>query len=487
MKKALLLLLIAAVSTTVFAEGNTPDITILQGTWTGSLAVGGATLRIVFHVDLGPGGATATMDSPDQGVKGIPVASVSLDGSRLVFDVRKIGGSFEGSMDPGGMRVTGFWKQGGAELPLILEKADDSAKGQAEAAPSAAPQTAAARMNRPQTPRPPFPYASREVSVDSAGGLRLSGTLCLPAGNGPFPAAILVTGSGQQDRDETILGHKPFLVIVDYLARRGIATLRLDDRGAGGSTGDFGASTTFDFAQDAEAAITFLRRDASVDPLRVGIIGHSEGGIIAAIVASRDHGLAFAVLLAGPGIPGEKLLYLQNAAIARASGVSEAVIADANAKNALLYAIAMGKDEPSFQQAKVLEVYRGMLPQGAPQVQITALETQAKQTADQLLSPWFRTFLALDPAPYLEKVRIPLLAMVGSKDLQVPAEANLSAIKAAMAVAGNRKYSGLELAGLNHLFQTAGTGLPGEYGDLVETFAPRALEELGNWITAVVR
>ena len=481
MKKALLLLLIAAVSTTVFAEGNPPDTTILQGTWTGSLAVGGATLRIVFHVDTGPGGATATMDSPDQGVKGIPVASVSLDGSRLVFDVRKIGGSFEGSMDSGGMRVTGFWKQGGAKLPLALEKTAATSKGQ-----SGTESPAAARMNRPQTPRPPFPYASREVSVDSAGGLRLSGTLCLPGGTGPFPAAILVTGSGQQDRDETILGHKPFLVIADYLARRGIATLRLDDRGAGGSTGDFGASTTFDFAQDAEAGIAFLRRDASVDPLRVGIIGHSEGGIIAAIIASRDPGLAFAVLLAGPGIAGEKLLYLQNAAIARAAGASEAAIADANAKNALLYAIAMGKDEPSVQQAKVLEVYRGMLPQGASPAQITALETQAKQTADQLLSPWFRTFLALDPAPCLEKVRIPLLAMVGSRDLQVPAEANLEAIGAAMAKAGNSRYKALELAGLNHLFQTAGTGLPAEYGDLEETFAPRALEELGNWIAAVV-
>jgi pimeloyl-ACP methyl ester carboxylesterase len=294
-----------------------------------------------------------------------------------------------------------------------------------------------------------------------------------------------VTGSGQQDRDETILGHKPFLVIADYLARRGIATLRLDDRGAGGSTGDFQAATTFDFAQDAEAELAFLRGDPAIDPKKVGVIGHSEGGIIAAILASRDPVLAFAVLLAGPGLPGEQILYLQNAAIARASGVDEAAIAGANATNASLYAVAKGGDEPAAKRAKVLDIYRGMLPQGASPSQASAMEAAANQAADQLLSPWFRAFLVLDPAPYLAKVKTPLLAMIGSKDLQVPAKANFAAIGVAMA--GNSGYKALELEGLNHLFQTAGSGLPEEYGNIEETISPKALEALGAWISDTVR
>jgi uncharacterized protein len=482
MKKSLLFLsLMVFASSWAFAQSPSPTMAALAGTWEGSLSVGKASLRLVFHVEAGEGGAKATMDSPDQGIKGIPVASATLAGSAVVFDVRRIGGSFEGELDASGGRIEGVWKQGGAKLPLVLEKSGATAAAPAETAPRAA----LAAANRPQEPKPPFPYLNRDVVVKGPGDVRLSGTLCLPSGAGPFPAALLVTGSGQQDRDETILGHKPFLVIADYLARRGIATLRLDDRGAGGSTGDFQAATTFDFAQDAEAAVAFLRGETPIDQGKIGVIGHSEGGIIAAIVASRDPGLAFAVLLAGPGLPGEQILYLQNAAIARASGVSEAAIAGANAKNAWLYAIAMGHDEPAVKREKILEIYRGMLPQGASPSQASAIEAVADQAADQLLSPWFSTFLALDPAPYLAKAKAPLLAMIGSKDLQVPAEANFAAIGAAMA--GNKRYMALELDGLNHLFQTAGSGLPEEYGNIEETISPKALEALGNWISDTVR
>ncbi|MCX7027980.1 MAG: alpha/beta fold hydrolase [Spirochaetes bacterium] len=474
MKKLLIsaLLALAALSSQPFAEGQPSGLAVLQGTWAGSLFVGKTALRIVFHVEVADGGAKATMDSPDQGATGISVASVGFADGKVIFDVKLIKGSFEGTLDPSGRKIAGFWKQGGAKLPLALEK---------QAA------LVVAKPARPQEPKPPFPYMNREVVVKGPKGIRLAGTLCLPEGAGPFPAALLVTGSGAQDRDETIMGHRPFLVIADCLARRSIATLRLDDRGVGASTGDFGAATTFDFAEDAKAALAFLREEAVIDSGKIGIIGHSEGGLIAALVASKDPGLAFAVLLAGPGLSGEKLLYLQNAAIARASGVGETAIAGANAKNASLYAIAMGNDKPAAKRSRIVEIYLGMLPQGAAPGIRAALEEEADRAADQLLSPWFITFLSLDPAPYLAKVKMPLLALVGSKDLQVPAEENLTAIGAAMRDAGNTRFTPLELKGLNHLFQTAGTGLPEEYGTIEETFSPKALAALGDWLSALLR
>jgi len=316
------------------------------------------------------------------------------------------------------------------------------------------------------------PQSAQDVEfTNQAAGVRLSGTLTLPQGQGPFPAVILVSGSGPQNRDEEILGHKPFFVIADYLASRGIAALRYDDRGIGGSSGNFAAATTYDFAGDARAAVAFLSARPEIDPSKVGVVGHSEGGIIAALLGASDPAVSFVVMLAGPGIRGDKLLLSQNRALAEASGLDEGTIKEANLLNARLYAIAMEQGDEAETKAKIISA----LP--------AAVDGKtAGIIADQLLSPWIRTFLALDPSAALAALRIPLLAMNGTKDLQVPADENLKAIGLALDASGNKNYSLLELEGLNHLFQHAVTGLPNEYAAISETFAPEALAALGDWI-----
>jgi fermentation-respiration switch protein FrsA (DUF1100 family) len=325
--------------------------------------------------------------------------------------------------------------------------------------------------------------AVREVDVvvrNAGAGIELAGTLVLPAGAGPFPAVALATGSGAQNRDEELLGHRPFRTIAEYLAGRGIASLRCDDRGVGASGGNFQASTTYDFASDARAAIAFLAARPEIDAHHIGLVGHSEGGLIAAIVGAEDPTLSFIVLLAGPGLRGDRLLLAQNAALASASGMGAEAIAAANALNARLYGIAAKNEEPAAIRTELVaalsEAMGGAIPKAA-----------AERAADQLLSPWIRAFLALDPAEYLSKVRIPTLALNGTKDLQVPAEANLAAIGGALEAAGNKAYRLVRLEGLNHLFQRAGTGLPQEYASISEDFAPEALAALGDWIAETAR
>jgi hypothetical protein len=358
--------------------------------------------------------------------------------------------------------------------------------------PSLAFSQDAAPAARPQTPQPPFPYRSEDVRFTNLeAGILLAGTLVLPDGEGPFSAAILVTGSGPQDRDETLLGHKPFWVIADYLARRGIATLRYDDRGVAASQGNFASATTFEFAKDAQAALDYLSTRADVDPGRVGIVGHSEGGIVASIVASRSPDLGFAVLLAGSGMKGEDILYLQSAAIERASGMSEEAILQANAVNAQLYAIAQRDEDLETRQAELvalMETYLGARPEDPEDLRL-ARQAQAKAMTSPLLSPWFVTFLSLDPSLYLREAKAPVLAMIGSKDLQVPPKENLKAIREALSDEGGEMrnpYSSIvEMEGLNHLFQRSSTGHPSEYGFIPETFAPEALKVLGDWISSV--
>lgn len=320
-----------------------------------------------------------------------------------------------------------------------------------------------------------------EVVVRNAGaGIDLAGTLVLPAGAGPFPAVVLATGSGAQNRDEELLGHKPFRTIAEYLAGRGIASLRCDDRGVDASGGNFASATTFDFASDARAAVAFLAARPEVDARRIGLVGHSEGGLIAAIAGAEEPALSFIALLAGPGLRGDRLLLAQNAALAAASGMDAEAIAAANALNARLYGIAVKNEEPAAIRAELVavltEAMGGAIPKAA-----------AERTADQLISPWIRAFLALDPAEYLSKVSIPTLALNGTKDLQVPAEANLEAIRKALDAAGNKAYRLVRLEGLNHLFQHAGTGLPQEYAAIAEDFAPEALAALGDWIVETTR
>ncbi len=453
----------------------------LEGTWTGILSPGGLNLRIVFHLVQKNGKLTATMDSPDQGVKGIPVSRVSLVSDILELEVSSVKGLYSGRISANGMHIEGVWKQSGAEFALNLERQDPNAP----LAQSNQQSTNNMPAQRPQEPKPPFPYSSHEVVFKNIkAGIKLSGTLTIPAGKGPFPGVVLVSGSGPQNRNEEILGHKPFLVIADFLARHGVAALRYDDRGVGESRGKFAGATTFDFADDAEAAVEYLASRDEILKDGIGIIGHSEGGLIAPIVAANNSKVNYIVLLAGPGIRGDQLLALQNAEIGRASGMTEASIAKAWDMNKKLYAIAIQNEEAAaLEKAIADEVVRSQDPDGkADAAQRKALEAQGRQVAAQLLDPWMRSLLALDPAPYLEKTSVPVLALNGSMDLQVPADENLAAIQKALFIGGNQKVTIVKPDGLNHLFQHSKTGLPSEYGIIEETFAPEALDIMLDWI-----
>jgi fermentation-respiration switch protein FrsA (DUF1100 family) len=499
----------------IYAEasgGETSDPWLVSGTWEGSLSVGSASLRLVYSIVISDEGKlTATMDSPDQGVRGIPVAAVSFEGDGLVLTVAAVGGSFEGRLDAAAASIEGFWKQGGGSFPLTLrlkegsrgEKPETAQKDAGriasedntslqEASPEAKESEAAPRQEdsalwtRTQEPKPPFPYLSKDLSVAGGDGTILAGTLTLPEGQGPFPAALLVTGSGAQDRNETIFGHKPFWVIADYLARRGIAALRLDDRGVGESQGDFAAATTLDFAADAQAALEYLKTYPGIDAGRLGIIGHSEGGLIAPIVASKMPELDFIVLLAGPGVSGEELLYEQQAAIAEAYGIGPEAIQSANRVNRALYEVAKRPDRPEELRDELIAVYLSFLPASTDEASKAKAKQDAAFVAEQLLSPWLRTFLVLDPRPYLRDLTLPVLAMNGSKDLQVPSGENLEAIRQALVDAGNTRFSIAELPGLNHLFQEAKTGLPDEYSQIQESFSEKALQKMGDWLAEVL-
>jgi uncharacterized protein len=334
---------------------------------------------------------------------------------------------------------------------------------------------------RPQTPKEPFPYAAREVLYDNpADGSKIGGTLTLPPGPGPHPAVLLVTGSGAQDRDETLFGHKPFLLIADRLTRQGIAVLRVDDRGIGKTTGNAESATIETHATDAEAGIAFLAAQKEIDKARIGVVGHSEGGIIAAVVASRSKSVAFVVSLAGTGLPGSAINPLQIAAILRAEGsVSpEGIAAIVDEQKKLMRLVADGADEAKLRAA--VEHAVEVAQKHAPEAEKERVAAGVTAGLAALGSPWFKSFVKLDPRPYWQKVTVPVLAMIGDKDLQVPADENLAAIKAALG--HNRDASTEKLAGLNHLFQPAKTGLVDEYSKIETTFDDAALDLLGKWL-----
>ncbi|HEV2106289.1 MAG TPA: alpha/beta hydrolase [Candidatus Eisenbacteria bacterium] len=437
------------------------------GDWNGALDAGGRRLHLTFHLNRDAQGRLGgTLDSPDQGASGIPLDSVSSAGDTLRVTLLHGGARFTGAFAAEGIR--GTWYQSGFGFPLDLGRG------------------AATVRVRPQDPVPPFPYAARDTTVaNAAAGVSLACTVTLPPGKGPFPAVLLITGSGAQDRDEALLGHRPFLVLADHLTRHGFAVMRCDDRGTARSTGVFAAATTRDFVGDARAEFEALRRWPGVDPRRVGLVGHSEGGVIAPWLAASDPRVAFVVLLAGPGIPGDSLLVLQTEAIERASGAGDSSVAATGAlEHRLLADIIAGADSAALARGlatRIADRLRGQGRSGADADAVAAMQTR------MLLSPWFRAFIAHDPRPDLRRTRCPVLAMNGSLDAQVPAAENLPAVAAALREGGNRDVRIVELPGLNHLFQTATTGLPAEYGAIDETFAPAALDTLTDWLVAHAR
>ncbi|RZJ43149.1 MAG: alpha/beta fold hydrolase [Brevundimonas sp.] len=450
------------VAAAVLVAGAQTPAGELAGRWEGRISAGGQSLRIVLNVDAVGG---ATLDSPDQGVNGLPVSGLSVTGGVVRFSIPAAGGAFEGALADGGRTLNGVLTQGGASLPLVFSRVLELTPSAPP--PSLAPEPVAAA--RPQTPQAPFPYRSEDVVIPTpTPGVQLAGTLTLPEGAGPFPAVLLITGSGQQDRDETVFGHKPFLVLADALSRRGVAVLRVDDRGVGGSTGPAATATSADFAIDAGASFAFLEARPEIAPDRVGLIGHSEGGTIAPLVAQADPRVAFIVMIAGPAVSGGDLLVEQSRAIQQASGVAPAVV-DGNVaiQSRIMRAVAADADRP---EAAIAAVDAILAEAGQPPAQRQAV-------AAQLLAPWTRWFIAHDPQPALSALRIPVLAIYGGKDTQVPAAQNAAALRATLASAEI-----VVLPNLNHLMQPATTGLVAEYGAIATTFDASALTAIVNWV-----
>lgn len=409
------------------------------------------------------------MDSIDQGANGIPLSPVTVDGNKLHFEVSSINGSYDGTLD--GDTIKGAWSQNGNVLPL------EFVRGDAEKMPG---------PNRPQEPKPPFPYRSEDVTVPGPGGITLAGTFTAPNSGGPFAAVVLITGSGLQDRDETVAGHKPFLVLADYLTRQGVAVLRVDDRGFGKSTGDPSQATAEDIAQDAESAVAFLKTRKDVDSKKIGLVGHSEGGAIAPIVASRSKDVAFIVMMAGPGVPIEDLIVRQLSDMARVGGASDAVINATAAAVHRMCHVATTTTDTKLMGQQLDALADSLAAQvGASNPEMARMASQqAHGISDLIGTPGFRYALTLKPDEILRKVKQPVLAINGSLDLQVSAKENLPAIEKALRAGGNKDVTVMELPGLNHPFQTAKTGSPMEYAAIEETMSPVALKTISDWILA---
>lgn len=438
----------------------------VRGTWEGLLETGPVDLRLRLEfTERADGALRGSFVSPDQSPQAYDITRTDLlPDERLRVCVGSIALVLEVGVSADGTQLEGTFRQGAAALPILLKHVEQ-----------------ATELFRPQHPVGPRPYRSEEVEFPGGvPAVRLAGTLTLPPGEGPHPAALLISGSGPQDRDETIFGHKPFWVLADDLTRRGIAVLRVDDRGVGASTASATPhlDTTIDLVGDARAAVEFLR--ARTDIGVVGLVGHSEGGLIAPLLAAEDPEVAFIVLLASPGVRGGDLLYMQIEALNRASGTTGAALESGLAlQRELMDIVADPELIPEQAEARL----RAALEGDPSFAELEGAQAAVDAALAQLRTPWLIWFVRHDPGPVLARVQCPVLALNGSLDLQVPSEPNLAALRAALEAGGNADFTLHELAGLNHLFQHAETGLVTEYGRLQETFAPQALERVGAWIT----
>jgi uncharacterized protein len=452
-----LFLAVGLVQATCSEEQSSPDV---SGTWLGTITVDTTSLRVVFNLSRSAGESTVgTMDSPDQGAFGIPLDRIEVKHRHVSLTASSLGANFSGDLSSDGSTLAGVVTQTGMSTGLVLRK-----------------QPGPLDYRRPQDPIAPYPYNSVDVTFpNSDAGLTLAGTLVWPQGAGPFKVAILVAGSGPNDRNEQLLNHRPFLVLSDALARAGIASLRYDKRGVGESTGDYQAATSVDFAADVRAAVRYLRSPISFPVDQIGLVGHSEGGMLAPMAADGNAEVAFLVLLAGPGVPGDQTLISQSRAIFAAQGASVSQLDTAEALNRRIYACFRATTDPLELEQQLRAVLTSAGVKGA----------ELESSIAELTTPWMRYFVTYDPAPVLTRTRIPVLALNGSLDLQVLPDLNLPPMQKALEDAGNPRATLQKLQGLNHLFQHATTGLPAEYGTINETMAPEVLTQIAAWIAGL--
>ena len=466
-------LLLALVTTVALGQGDP------LGAWRGALGPGliDLEIRVAITVDEAGTGLSGTIDIPAQGLVGYPLAEFVFDGTEIAFVMPDVPGdpAFAGSVTAD--RIEGTFTQGGQPLPFVLER---------DVEPTAL---------RPQEPVPPFPYLEEEVSFAS-GDVTLAGTLTLPPGEARVPALLLITGSGAQDRNQEILGHKPFLVIADHLTRAGYAVLRLDDRGVGGSTGSDADAAFDDLVGDVLAGVDLLRAHPRVDAARVGLLGHSQGGFLAPVAALESDGnVAFTILLAAPALDGFSVLVAQNERILEVSmraadptlsdEVIAEVIADQLAFLEALYERFLAEDVPGAQAVVRDRIESEMAEMPDEQrMEGEALESFIALQQEGVTSPAFRSFVTFDPQPYLRRLTIPTLAIFGDLDLQVPSDQSEGPMREALAAAGNTSAGVVTFSGLNHLLQPARTGGVEEYGAIEITIDPIVLETITRWLRA---
>lgn len=442
----------------------------LEGIWLGKIMVNKQTdLRLAFTLKSENGQLAGTMASPDQEIFDIEVTNIHVEGNNVRLEVGRLKGEWAGAYQAEADLLEGEWIQAGKNYPCALSRVDSIP-----------------RVKRPQNPIPPFPYAAENVEVPVAkGGHHLAGTLTLPKDpKQKLTAAILITGSGPQDRDESLLGHKPFLVIADHLTRNGVAVLRLDDRGIGKSTGDFNTATSADFVDDISAAVDFLKTRPEIDASKIGLIGHSEGGMIGPMVAAERSDVAYVVMLAGLGTSGEQVLKEQGQLISKAEGISDEGLKYYAEYQGNLLNFIKQEDDVTKLRKKIRKYNEKFLKSCPTEIQEElGLDAEgAERTMKSMITPWFRYFVTLDPVSYLPKVKCPVLAVNGDKDLQVPSTSNLPKIEQLLKEGGNQNVMIREIPNLNHLFQTSQTGSVSEYSTIEETFSPIVLRLMVDWI-----
>ncbi len=437
----------------------------VAGKWLGIIKAPGMELRIAFEIsETKEGGYSAVVHSIDQGAMNIPMTTVTRNGDSLRLEL-KSAFAYEGKLQPDGNTIDGNWVQGDL-TPLVMKRVDKIPE-----------------LNRPQTPKKPFPYQEEEVAYENAkANNRIAGTMTLPRGQGPFPAVLLIAGSGPADRDESILGHKPFLVLADHLTRQGIAVLRVDKRGCGKTTGNLRESGMVDFASDALAGVEYLKSRPEVDANKIGLIGHSEGGSVAPMVAVQTPDVSYLVLLGAQGIPFYDLLVMQDGTEAKAAGKTDEQVELIRGFSRRFYMLVLQSQDTSEIERETKALYDTLTD--AEKRALDWPNLGGTLSLSWALRPGAREALKFDVRPYLRQVRCPVLALNGGKDSQVPPKENLGGIERELQAGGNRNYTVRELPGLNHLLQTCRTGAFSEYVKIEETMSPLALQTISDWILA---
>ncbi len=427
----------------------------IEGSWKGELEFQGIKLPLILNIKKNGSLYSSTMDSPKQGAKDIPVDKTDFVNNELSFEQKMLGATYKGKLTNG--KIEGTFSQNGMQLPLAFTPNTENTSV----------------LNRPQTPKPPFTYHTEDITFQNpADKNTLAGTLAQPENfNKNKPILVMITGSGTQNRDEELFEHKPFVVIADDFAKKGIATLRLDDRSIGGSSKGTANDTSYNFATDISTAVDYL---VSKGYRNIGLLGHSEGGMIAPMVATMNKNVKFMVLMAAPGTPTDQLLIQQNERAGKLAGQSDLQIEQSRKVNSEIYRFIKNYSGNDYEK----DLQQFLTKNFAGQMDETAIQNIQQQTS----SPWFRYFIKFNPDTYLSKIKIPVLAVNGSLDFQVPSKENLEAIGQSLKKAGNPSFKTEELPGLNHLFQEAKTGAFSEYAEIEQTISPTVLNRMTGWI-----